>query len=66
MKSLISLMPYRVDPKKAEGVEGTLVLDFHDTGVSCEGEPAIDFRILLRLSLRLTVRRSVCFSVAPS
>jgi len=31
MKSLFSLMPNRVDPKKAEGVEGSLMFHFTDT-----------------------------------
>ena len=34
MKSIMSLMPLRVDPKKAEGVQGTLVLNFVDTKVN--------------------------------
>ena len=33
MKSIVSLMGKKVDPNKAEGVEGTLVLHFVDTQV---------------------------------
>ena len=33
MKSIVSLMGKKVDPNKAEGVEGTLMLHFVDTQV---------------------------------